>query len=156
MWKQSNGTSMWACRTGVVDVLTSELLVAWPGMSVGASASGQSVWVFDGDAMKPMGLGGLVNGMSGRRPGWPLERGPEEVHIQTSTRTWGGWVVPRKPAPPIVKSYTLRVGDMIPRQYGADPRIVLVDILGARRAVFHIGSGYGVTLPGDRQRNLDF
>jgi hypothetical protein len=46
---------------------------------------------------------------------------------------------------------------MVPRPYRPEPRITLIDILGARRAVFHIDQpGFAVTLPGDRRRGLDF
>jgi hypothetical protein len=154
LWPQPDSTPEWACRTGLVDVLTSELLVAWPGMSLGPSADGQSVWITDGHAVTPRKLGERTRA-SRVASGWPYwNRGPDEVHVRTSMQTWGKYG--GKAGPPVVNFLTLKVGDFIPRRYPAEPRIVLTDLQGARRATFRVNkAAFMVTLPGEQPRSLD-
>ncbi len=156
-WRQADGSNEWACRTGIVDVLTCELAVAWNGMSLGPSADGESVWVTDGDAVLPRSLRErtIHSRVRSGRPDW--EHNFDEIHLLTRTRSWGKSVLSDVRERVLEKSLTMRIGDILPRLLPTEPAIALVDIPGAHRAVFRMmGSGFVVTLPGDRPRNLDF
>ena len=154
-WRKPDGSERWECKTGVVDVLTSELLGAWFGVSVGPSADGRWVWIFDGYDTLPKRLD---EGVSRRARGpQPVERvGPDEVHLRLVIRSGGGWVKRHENRQEV--SLTMRVGDSIPRKYVEGNLVVLTEILGARRAVFRVAPAYyNVKLPGERDsRMLDF
>lgn len=48
-WTADQGhASYWGGRVGIIDVQTSELLLTVPGIGIGPSADGRSVWVYDG------------------------------------------------------------------------------------------------------------
>jgi len=155
MWPKPDGSVRWECRTGVVDVLTSELLDAWFGVSVGPSADGRWVWIFDGYDTLPKRLDDGASHKAGTSV--PSGRtGPEEVHVHLVIRSWAKSVefgVKRQEC-----SLTMRVGDTIPRNYTYDELVILTDILGARRARFRVApANYNVKLPGERDpRVLDF
>jgi hypothetical protein len=153
-WRQADGSTEWAWRTGIVDVLTCELAVAWPGMALGPSADGESVWVTDGDAVLRYSLRErtIFSRVASGRPDWAHSF--DEIHLLARTRSWGKY---GQRADTVEKTMTLRIGDILPRLFPSDPIIILVDVVGAHRGVFRMASGgYPVTLPGDRPRNLDF
>ena len=153
-----NTPAEWVCRTAIVDVLTCETVMSWPGMALGPSGDGRSVWISDGEVIKPKRLD----------LAWPPtadvhaprgKGGPEEVQLHTSERSWGSWVVPgSRPNPPMEGDFRMRIGDILPRHYTPSMRVTLIDILGPGRAVFAISQpGFAVTLPGgDGPRDLNF
>jgi len=153
-----NQPATWGARTGVVDVLTSELLFAVPGIAVGPSADGRSVWVYDGYdlTLVPLDLQIAMAERSRIGPG-----SADEVKLRVRWKEWGKWGKEPEWSERIV---TVQEGDFIQTPWDLksgslarchDP----VRVLRIKRSnaidVLVDPARHWVTLPGSKGRSLD-
>ena len=141
-WRQGDGSMRWGCRTGVVDVMTSELVADWPGNILGVSADGKSVWITDGFDMSPHVL--PQRALSASKVSRP--RVAKSVRVRVSTMLWSS----RIPEPRLVEEHVLdmEVGDIVPLRYPGEGTITLVGIPRAGRAAFRISNRFDIAAPG--------
>ena len=98
-WLVENGKRQWGCHTGIVDVLTREVVARAPGYLLGPSADGRGAWIYDGWDVFPLRLTPDQEGRSRR-----------SVNLRITTRHWN----PMRLEEPRSYVRTVREGDLIP------------------------------------------
>ena len=150
--------TVWQSRTALVDAMTSELIYAVPGIAVGPSADGRSMWVYDGADLHPVDVDQIIRDSERSARGWRRNDDPDaRVHVRVTLRSSSRWSSPPD-EPKIVYDLDLEAGDLLPlwRSWGT---IACGDQIRVFRVIdrdkIEIGldaRALRVQLPGDRFR----
>lgn len=163
VWASPDSTpAAWGTRTGFVDVTTSELLYATPGIAVGRSADRGSAWIFDGwSHLFARPDGGLFRNSVRNRDQYGGDAGEPataRIRIAFISGSWkGAGLGDRR------EEYDVDVqeGDFLPlwRDYPTrlSPRFRVTRIISKQEVELQVDpSRYTVQLPGDRSRHLTY
>lgn len=157
-----NQPATWGARTGIVDVMTSELLFAVPGIAIGPSADGRSVWVYDGYdlTLVPLDVQIEVAERKRSRDLYAVNSAADEVRLLVR---WQEWHMFGK-AEWKERFVTVQEGDFIPTPYGSDSgpwascddaiRVIRIKRSNVIEVLVN-PAHHWVTLPGSKGRTLD-
>jgi hypothetical protein len=152
-----SGQAEWDWKTGIVDVMTGELLFAMNGALLGPSADGRSAWVYDGAWLRHVKLEDYI-AVSVRRSGLhrPAVITNEPIHIRVALSTGGKW----GSSSTVVHEVDVQEGDPIPLWPFAGTYLRCAGLIRVSRVVagdrieLTLDPGrYAVRLPGDHDRS---
>ncbi|HEY6572078.1 MAG TPA: hypothetical protein VI198_02065 [Candidatus Eisenbacteria bacterium] len=163
VWASPDSTpAAWGTRTGFVDVTTSELLYATPGIAVGRSADRGSAWIFDGwSHLFARPDGGLFRNSVRNRDQYGGEAGePVTARIRIAF-TWGSGRGGRLDERREEQDVDVQEGDFLPfwREYPLrlSRQFRVTRIISKHEVELQVDpSRYTVQLPGDRSRHLTY